>query len=259
MVEEHGVSQRQACKALRMPRSSYQYKPKPKNDMPVIQALEEMVAKHNSIGFWQSHYRLRRKGHQWNHKKVYRIYTALGLNIRRRSKKRLPARAKQALFRPESINQMWSMDFMSDSLWSGRSFRLLNIIDDYNREMLTMEVDFSLPAQRVIRVLEFLELVRGLPKMIRVDNGPEFISKQLDQWCRDKGIELVFIQPGKPMQNGYVERCNGSVRRELLNANTFSSLEEVREKAREWMEDYTRERPHESLGYKTPADLLEQL
>lgn len=125
--------------------------------------------------------------------------------------------------------------------------------------MLAMEVDFSLPAQRVIRVMEFLELVLGLPKMIRVDNGPEFISKQLDQWCRDRGVELVFIQPGKPMQNGYIEQCNGSVRREVLNANAFGSLEEVREKAREWMEDYNRERPHESLGYKTPLDLLEQL
>jgi putative transposase len=160
----------------------------------------------------------------------------MGLNIRRRHKKRLPARIKQALFRPESINQVWSVDFMSDSLWSGKHFRLLNILDDYNREMLAMEVDFSLPARRVIRVLEFLELVRGLPKMIRVDNGPEFISRLLDHWCREKDIELVFIQPGKPMQNGYVERCNGSVRKELLSANVFNSLGEVREKAIEWTE-----------------------
>jgi putative transposase len=259
MVEEHGVSQRQACKTLSVPRSTFQYQPKPKNDMPVIQALEELVAKHPAIGFWQSHYRLRRKGHPWNHKKIYRIYSAMGLNIRRRHKKRLPARIKQALYRPESINQVWSVDFMSDSLWSGRHFRLLNILDDYNREMLAMEVDFSLPAQRVIRVLEFLELVRGLPKMIRVDNGPEFISRLLDHWCREKGIELVFIQPGKPMQNGYVERCNGSVRKELLSSNLFNSLDEVREKAMEWMADYNRERPHEALGYRTPVDLLEEL
>ena len=122
-----------------------------------------------------------------------------------------------------------------------------------------MEVDFSLPAQRVIRVLEFVELVRGLPKMIRVDNGPEFISRLLDHWCREKNIELVFIQPGKPMQNGYVERCNGSVRKELLSSNVFNSLDEVREKAMEWMEDYNRERPHEALGYRTPVDLLKEL
>jgi putative transposase len=259
MVEEHGVSQRQACKTLSVPRSTFQYQPKPKNDMPVIQALEELVSKHPAIGFWKSHYRLRRKGHLWNHKKVYRIYSAMGLNIRRRHKKRLPARIKQALFRPESINQVWSVDFMSDSLWSGKHFRLLNILDDYNREMLAMEVDFSLPARRVIRVLEFLELVRGLPKMIRVDNGPEFISRLLDHWCREKDIELVFIQPGKPMQNGYVERCNGSVRKELLSANVFNSLSEFREKAMEWMEDYNRERPHEALGYRAPVDLLKEL
>lgn len=141
MIEEHGVSQRQACKALCVPRSSYRYTPKPKNDIPVINQLEELVSKHPAIGFWQSYYRIRRKGLEWNHKRVYRIYTSLRLNIRRRFKKRLPCRVKQALFQPESINQVWSIDFMSDSLWDGRRYRILNIIDDYNREMLAMEAD----------------------------------------------------------------------------------------------------------------------
>ncbi|GAA0878530.1 hypothetical protein GCM10009119_14980 [Algoriphagus jejuensis] len=136
---------------------------------------------------------------------------------------------------------------------------MLNILDNYNREMLAMEVDFSLPAQRVIRVLEFLELVRGLPKMIRVDNGPEFISRLLSHWCREKNIEMVFIQPGKPMQNGYVERCNGSVRKELLSANVFNSLDEVRKKRWNRWKIMNRERPHEALGYRTPVDLLKEL
>jgi putative transposase len=259
MVQEHGVSQRQACHTLSVPRSTYRYQPAPKNDSPVIEQLETLVVKHAAIGFWQSYYRLRRKGFTWNHKKVYRIYTALHLNIRRRFKKRLPARVKQALFQPASINEVWSIDFMSDSLWSGRKFRLLNIVDDFNRQMLAMEADISLPALRVIRVLEYLREFRGIPKMIRVDNGPEFISHALDEWCRKYSITLTYIQPGKPMQNGYVERCNGSVRRELLNANVFYSLKEVREKIEEWMRDYNYDRPHESLNYRAPMDLLEAL
>ncbi len=259
MVEEHGVSQRQACSTLGVPRSSAQYSPKFKNDTPVINALQELVGKHPAIGFWQSYYRLRRKGFIWNHKKVYRVYTSLKLNIRRRFKKRLPARVKQALFQPQGVNEVWSMDFMSDSLWNGRKFRVLNIIDDYNREMLVMDPDFSMPAVRVIRSLEFLKEFRGLPKMIRVDNGPEFISHELDEWCRKNGVTVVYIQPGKPMQNGFVERCNGSVRKELLNANVFYSLQEVRERIEEWMLDYNNERPHKSLGYRAPLDLLEAI
>ena len=256
-MQEHGVSQRQACKALCVPRSSQQYTPKSKNDMDIIKALEELVGNHPAIGFWQSHFRLRRKGFHWNHKRVYRVYTELKLNIRRRFKKRLPTRRKHALFQPDGINQVWSIDFMSDSLTNGRKYRLLNIIDDYNRELLTMEVDFSLPAQRLIRVLEYLNEFRGLPLMIRVDNGPEFVAHALDAWCRKNNIFLVYIQPGKPMQNGYVERCNGSIRREFLNANIFSTLKEVRQKAEEWMLDYNQHRPHESLGYHTPLDLLQ--
>ncbi|MFN9327079.1 MAG: IS3 family transposase, partial [Flavobacteriales bacterium] len=180
-------------------------------------------------------------------------YTGLGLNIRRRAKKRLPARVKQALFRPEGPDQVYSIDFMHDSLWDGRSYRLLNVIDDYNREVLAIEVDTSLPALRVIRVLERIKSVRPLPKMIRVDNGPEFISAKLDHWCRANGITLTYIQPGKPTQNAYVERLNGSMRRELLSAYVFRTLEEVREKADEWMNDYNHHRPHKSLGYRPPA------
>jgi putative transposase len=259
MIDEHGVSERQACKALQVPRSTQQYNPKSKNDTPVISALKKLVEKHPSIGFWQAYFRLRRRGFSWNHKKVYRVYSSLKLNIRRRYKKRLPARIKQSLFQPASINEVWSIDFMSDSLWDGRKFRVLNIIDDYNREMLAMEADISLPALRVVRVLEFLLEFRGLPKMIRVDNGPEFISHVLDEWCRKHGVTLVYIQPGKPMQNGYVERCNGSVRKELLNANVFYTLDEVRLRIQNWMEDYNRDRPHKSLGYRAPLDLLEAI
>lgn len=149
MIQEHRVSQRQAYKAVSLPRSTGAYKQKQKMDDPVIDELNKLVEKRPSIGFWQSYHRLRRSGFGWNHKRVYRVYTKLHLNIRRRSKKRLPARVKQALHQAEHINQVWSIDFMNDTLWDGRKFRLLNIIDDYNREVLAIEADSSLPTVRV--------------------------------------------------------------------------------------------------------------
>lgn len=254
MVREHRISQRQAAKAISLPQSTIRYKPKIKNDDVVILELQQLIEKHPAIGFWQCYYRIRRKGLLWNHKRIYRVYTALKMNIRRRSKKRLPARVKQALFQPSIINEVWSVDFMSDSLWDGRTFRLLNIVDDFNREVLHIEADTSLPTLRLIRSLEYLKEFRGLPKMIRVDNGPEFISIKLDVWCKQHHITLVFIQPGKPTQNAYVERCNGNIRRELLNAYVFTSLTEVREKAEEWRMDYNCSRPHQSLGFVPPAE-----
>lgn len=240
-------------------RTTFQYKAKPKDDKELIDQLTELVENHPGIGFWKSYKRIKRKGFTWNHKRVYRVYTQLKLNIRRRAKKRLPARVKQALFTPETINQVWSVDFMSDSLWDGRKFRLLNIIDDYNRQVLAIETDTSLPAARLIRVLDQLKESRGLPQSIRMDNGPEFISKKLDDWSRENKVTLVFIQPGKPTQNAFIERCNGSIRRELLNAYVFKTLNEVRIKAEEWMYDYNYQRPHQALNFKTPMDLLEEI
>jgi putative transposase len=255
LIEEKNLSESQACKLVKLPRSTFQYKAKKKDDDQIIDQLNDLINQHPSIGFWQCYYRLKKKGFEWNHKRVYRVYTSMRLNIRRRAKKRLPARVKQALFQPEKINQVWSIDFMSDSLWDGRTFRLLNVIDDYNREVLVMEADTSLPTLRVIRRLEQLKEYRGLPEMIRVDNGPEFISHKLDMWCKENKIMLVFIQPGKPMQNGFVERCNGSIRSELLNAWVFKSLKEVNHRAEIWRLDYNHHRPHKSLNYQTPEEV----
>jgi len=213
-----------------------------------------LTTKHAAIGFWQCCYRLWNKGHQWNHKRIYRIYTTMKLNIRRRAKKRLPERIKQPLHVPTGPNQVWSIDFMSDRLVDGRRVRFLNIIDDFNRESLAIEVDTSLPTLRVIRVLEILIAERGCPAIIRCDNGPEFISHLLELWCShaSRKISIQFIQPGKPMQNAYIERKNGSIRRELLNAYLFTSLAEVRILSEEWRQDYNTERPHKSLGYLSP-------
>lgn len=256
MSEE--LSNRKACKLIGISRTTCQYKAKPKDDTELQDALTALTSKHVAIGYWQCCYRLWNKGYLWNHKRIYRVYTAMKLNIRRRSKKRLPERIKQALMVPSAPNQVWSIDFMSDSLVDGRKFRLLNVIEDFNRESLAIEVDTSLPSLRVIRVLERLIAERGKPANIRCDNGPEFISHKLDQWCTDRKITLQFIQPGRPMQNAYIERKNGSMRRELLNAHLFYSLNEVRFLKEEWRLDYNQDRPHKSLGYKSPLNYVQQ-
>ena len=249
------MSQRRASQIVQLPRSTARYTKRIPQDDAVIASLGTLVEKHPAIGFWQCYYRLRMKGQKINHKRLYRVYTAMHLNIRRRAKKRLPTRVKQALFQPAAPDQVYSIDFMHDTLWDGRTYRLLNVIDDYNREVLAIEVDTSLPALRVIRVLERIKSVRPLPKMIRVDNGPEFISHKLDAWCKDNGITLAFIQPGKPTQNAYVERFNGSIRRELLSAYVFRTLQEVRQRTETWMNDYNNHRPHKALGYRSPTQL----
>jgi putative transposase len=254
MISNHKISERKACKAINLPRSSYTYKAVIKTDEKYIEKLDELVQKHVNIGFWQSYYRLRKTGEIVNHKKLYRIYTSMKLNIRRRAKRRLPARVKQQLFQPDKINEVWSIDFMSDSLWDGRKIRLLNVLDDYNREVLMIEADTSLPTLRVIRCLTEIGNRRGLPKMIRVDNGPEFISSKLDMWCKENGIKLIFIQPGEPTQNAFIERLNGTIRRDILNAYVFKTLTQVKEVTKEWIYDYNNNRPHTSLKNKTPNE-----
>jgi putative transposase len=257
LVTEERLSNRKACKLVGISRTTCQYKKKIKDDSEVQAALTELTDKHAAIGFWQCCYRLWNKGHTWNHKRIYRVYTSMKLNIRRRAKKRLPERVKQPLTVPTAPNQTWSIDFMSDSLVDGRKFRLLNIMDDFNRESLAVEVDTSLPSLRVIRVLERLITDRGKPLAIRTDNGPEFISHQLQQWCEKNTITMQYIQPGRPMQNAYIERKNGSIRRELLDAYLFYSLTEVRVMSEEWRTDYNCERPHSALGYLSPVKFME--
>jgi len=242
-----------------MSRTTCQYKARVKDDKEIQEALIALTTKHAAIGFWQCCYRLWNKGSCWNHKRIYRVYTDMKLNIRRRAKKRLPERVKQPLTVPTASNQVWSIDFMSDCLADGRRIRLFNVMDDFNRESLAIEVDTSLPSFRVIRVLEKLIAERGCPANIRCDNGPEFISHKLEEWCTDESrqISLQFIQPGKPMQNAYIERKNGSIRRELLDAYLFNSLVEVRTMSQEWRIDYNTERPHKSLGYLPPIKYAE--
>lgn len=198
--------------------------------------------------------RIRREGILWNHKRVSRVYRLMGLNKKKRTRKRIPARVKQPLVVPSMPNQTWSMDFMADRLMNGRRFRVLNIIDDYNREILRIEPYFSITSERVISIIDRLIRENKKPLAIRVDNGPEFIAEILNEWCKDKDIDLRFIQPGRPMQNGYIERFNRSYRQDVLDANLFTNLTEVKLLSDEFEEDYNFHRPHESLGDLTPVE-----
>jgi putative transposase len=258
MVCEERLSVSRACKLISLPRSQYYYKSL-KDDTAVIDALQKLSADHPTYGFRKLFAYLRRDGHDWNHKKVYRVYRQLKMNRRRKGKRRLPARIKQPLVQPPGANESWSMDFMSDSMVDGRKLRTLNIIDDCNREALAIEIDTSLSSKRVIRVLNKVIEQRGKPKVIRVDNGPEFTSKDLELWARDQQIEIQFIQPGRPMQNGFIERFNGSYRREILDAYVFFELHEVRKITAEWIDEYNYRRPHEGLNNATPIEWLEKI
>ena len=253
LVKEKNVPVSRACKLLSLTRSQFYYRSK-KDDKDVIEALQELAFKHPSYGFRKLFAYLRRSGKAWNHKRVYRVYKLLKLNRKRRGKRRLPARVKQPLTQQSLINQSWSMDFMSDSMVGNRKFRTLNIMDDCSREVLAIEIDTSLSSKRVIRTLERIIEHRGMPVTIRTDNGPEFTSKDLELWSLDKGIRIQFIQPGKPMQNGYIERFNRLYREAILDAYLFFDLSEVRILTNEWIEEYNHKRPHESLGNMTPFE-----
>ncbi len=257
MVAQEECSISYACEMVQMPRSNYGYRCKPKDDEKIEAELETLIKKHPVIGFWQCHHRFRKASHKWNHKRVRRVCRSMKLNIGRKAKYRLPERVKQRLGRATGVNQTWSIDFMGDTLKDGRSFRLFNVIDDFNRESLAIEADTSLPSLRVQRVLERLLQQRGKPANIGCDNGPEFISHSLREWCENNPITLQYIQPGKPMQNAHIERTNGSLRRELLNAYLFSSLNEVRIMAEAWRVHYNSERPHKALRYMAPIEYRE--
>lgn len=259
LIEEHGFSIRRACRSAGFSRSAW-YRPLKDwlaYDQSLINALQELAEAKPGLGFWKLYRRLRSRGHRWNHKRVRRVYLALGLNLRRRTKKRVPKRDPQPLVVPQKPNQVWSADFMSDALYNGVRFRTFNVLDDFNREVLAIEIDTSLPGERLVRVFCQLAETRGLPDMLRTDNGPEFMSETFTTWCEDHGVMLDYIEPGKPNQNAYVERFNRSYRNEVLDTWLFRDLDEVREMTWNWMLEYNEERDHDSLDGMTPAQVLE--
>ena len=242
-----------ACKIVALPRSQFYYS-SVKNDSEVIDALQELAFKHPTYGFRKLFAYIRRSGKPWNHKRVYRVYKLLKLNKKRKGKRRLPARVKQPLQQQTAVNRSWSMDFMSDSMVGGRKFRTFNVMDDCTREALAIEVDTSLSSKRIIRTLNRAIDMHGKPAAVRVDNGPEFTSNDFELWAKENQITIQYIQPGKPMQNVYIERFNRVYREEVLDAYLFFDLYQVKQLTTEWMEEYNQRRPHEALNNLTPDE-----
>lgn len=257
-VANREVSIRLACAAFAISQSCYRYRPKLCDENAQIADWLLLLTRRNrNWGFGLCFLYLRNvKGFGWNHKRVYRIYRELELNMRIRPKKRLVREKPDALAVPKAANEIWSMDFMADQLSDGRCFRTLNVIDDFNREGLAIEVDFSLPAGRVVRVLEQIIEWRGKPLAIRCDNGPEYTSAVLQGWAEKNGIALCYIQPGKPQQNAYVERYNRTVRHEWLDQNQFTSIKEAQDQATVWLWAYNNQRPNMAIGGIPPAAKL---
>jgi putative transposase len=253
MQVEVELSQRRACGLTGLLRGTCRYRRRRVEDPRLRVRLRELAEARRRFGYRRLQVLLEREGWQVNHKRVYRLYVEEKLSLRRkRGRKRSTVR--QPLAEPAAANQVWSVDFMTDALSSGRRFRMLNIVDDYTRECLAIEVDTSLGGARVVRVLEELKKQRGLPQQIRSDNGPEFVSRAVDQWAYEHGLRWHTIQPGRPMENGYVESFNGRFRDECLNENWFTDLADAREKVAEWRTDYNQTRPHSALGYRTPEE-----
>ncbi len=257
-MAEHPLSRSKACRIVGFSRSAL-YKPTvdwSAKDAPVIAALNEMVSQRSRWGFWKCFHRLRADGHGWNHKKVHRVYCAIKLNLPRKAKKRVVTRERQPLVAHKVLNRIWALDFMRDTMYDGRPFRTLNVIDEGNREALRIECGTSIPSGRLVRVMEQLIEAYGKPQGIRLDNGPEMTSQGFTDWAEQHGVQLLFIQPGKPNQNAFIERFNKSFRVEVLDANLFNSISEVQAAADDWLIDYNKYRPHESLGDVPPAAFL---
>lgn len=226
-------------------------------DRQLAETLSALADQKPGLGFWKLYRRVRRQGHCWNHKRVWRVYRLLKLNRRRRANQRVPARDPMPLMVPSRPNQIGLADFMSDALYHGTRFRTFNVLDDCTREALAIEIDTSLPSARLVRVFEQLEKERGLPEVLRTDNGPEFFGEVFTTWCADHGILIDYIEPGKPNQNAYIERFNRTYRTEVLDTWLFGDLDEVREMTWAWMLEYNEERDHDSLGGMTPIEALE--
>jgi len=257
-MKEFAISERRACRLVELDRSSYRYEPRADHNAELREELVKLARQKPRYGYRRLHVLLNKRGHPASAQRIYRLYREERLMVRRLRRKRLvrPANEGRLLMRS---NQEWAVDFACDGLATGRGIRILAIVDAFTRECLTLEVDTSLSSQRVTRALEQAIEQRGLPESIRCDNGPELTSRHFLGWCEERKIQLIHIQPGRPMQNGHVESFNGRLRDECLNASWFRNLADARAKISSWRNEHNDERPHSSLGYRTPNEFAETL
>jgi putative transposase len=251
----YGLSERRACRLVGIGRSTLRYRGRSRADEEQLRRrLRELAAERPRFGYRRLHALLRREGIAVNHKRVERLYRAEGLAVRRRGRKRVARDGRGRAVLPGRPNQQWGVDFVSDALAWGRRIRLFTVVDVFTREALAIEVDTSLPGARVVRVLERLAAQRGAPGEIVLDNGPELAGKAVDQWAYERGVRLRFIEPGKPVQNAFVESFHGRLRDECLDRHWFLGLADARQTVEAWRVDYNRTRPHSALGYRTPEE-----
>lgn len=259
LLAAFATSARRACRLVRLSRSRWQYRSRRADDAELRQRLRELAADRPRWGYQQLHVLLRREGHVVNHKKVLRLYREEGLAVSRRRRRKQVAVARVPLPTPTRRTERWSMDFVSDALADGRAYRCFTLVDEFTRECPAIEVSASLPAWRVIHVLERVAGERGYPVSIVCDNGPPFPSRDMDQWAHEHGVVLQFIRPGKPIENAYCESFNGKLRDECLSTNWFSTLAEAQRTIEAWRIDYNEVRPHKNLDRRTPAEFASSL
>jgi len=255
--EQFQMSERRACKLMGADRGTYRYEPRADRNAALREALVALARQKPRYGYRRLHVLLEKRGHSASVMRIYRLYREEGLAVRRLRRKRLSRVAVASHI--VRANQEWALDFASDALANGRGIRVFAVVDAFTRENLSLEVDTSLSSRRVTRSLEGVVERRGTPEAIRCDNGPELTSRHFLAWCEQRKIQLIHIQPGRPMQNGHIESFNGRLRDECLNANWFQNLADARSKIAAWSEEYNGERPHSSLGYRTPNEFAEIL
>lgn len=258
VIQHYPMRERQACRLIGVARSTQRYRQRVRADEEALRRrLGELADERPRFGYRRLTVLLRREGRAVNHKRVYRLYREQGLVLRRKRRKHR-ARGLRPTAPATAANQRWSLDFVSDALSSGRSFRSLTLVDEFTRECLAIEVDTSLGGVRVRRVLDRVAAERGRPQAILSDNGPEFQSRAVASWTLEQKVRQEFIEPGKPVQNAFVESFNGRFREECLNTHWFTSLADAQRKIAAWREDYNHCRPHSSLGYQTPSEFARQ-
>lgn len=255
-MQSFGLSIRRASKLIGISRTSFKYKPKETDDDAIRTRLKELAQKRRRFGCRRLHVMLRREGFMINHKKTERLYREEKLTLRIRRRKKYASLLRTEIPRPKHPNHIWSMDFMKDALSNGRKIKAFPVVDEYSKKCFHIEVNTSITGKRVCEILNKIALMEGLPEIIMIDNGPEFIGRALDEWAYRRGIKLFFITPGKPVENCYIESFNGKFRDECLNEHWFTSLEHARKEIEDWRVDYNVERPHSSLGYLTPEEFL---